>query len=74
MSEIRIDHHGAVEVRWGQPEILFQFPPQVDARSIRVGLAAVEVARSRAGDRRLLRVDQRFGDHVTLEWDREGAP
>lgn len=74
VSEIRIDHHGAVEVRWGQPEIVFQFPPQVESRRIRVGMAAVADAQRRAGDRRLLRVDQRFGDHVTLEWDREGAP
>ena len=73
VSEIRIDHHGTVEVRWGDPEVLFQFPPRLEEYRIRKAMTALRHAEGRAGGRRLIRVDQRFGDHVTLGWDREAA-
>ena len=68
VSEVVAGDHGGVDVWWGQPEVLFQFPPQVEGRRIRVGLEALKNAEERTEGRRPLRVDLRYGEKVFLDW------
>lgn len=71
VSEIRPGPHGGFEVRWGRPEVLFRLKKPVELRRIRHGMAALEDARSRSGDRLPLKVDLRFEDLVVLGWEVE---
>jgi hypothetical protein len=69
VSEVRPGPHGGFEVLWGQPTVLFRLAGPVELRRIREGMAALQDARERRGDRWPRSVDLRFAHRVILGWE-----